>query len=236
MSSLEQKIPKTRATKIAISTSMLLITLAIPILLVLLSVRLVMTPLFLQLEYHRPGFPDDFYGFTLEDRLHYAPYAIDYLLNGEDISYLGNLTFSTGAPLYTEHELSHMADVKLVTRAAFFLLLIGGIAAGIIGFVLWRNRATRPDFWQAMFSGGLLTLGCIVVIVLGAVFAWDYFFTTFHELFFKEGTWMFLYSDTLIRLFPEQFWFDISLTLGVFTVGGALALTGLAWRQMRHSA
>jgi hypothetical protein len=27
----------------------------------------------------------------------------------------------------------------------------------------------------------------------------------FHQIFFSAGTWMFLYSDTLIRLFPERF-------------------------------
>lgn len=210
----------------------LFITIAVPVLLTLLSVRVVMTPLFLQLEYHRSGFPDDFYGFTLEDRLYYAPYAVDYLINDAGIEYLGDLTFADGTTLYTERELHHMEDVKVVTRAAFFVLLFGGIAAVGMSYGLWRTA--RRELWQALFNGGALTIGLIVVIVLGAVFAWDFFFTTFHQIFFAEGTWTFLYSDTLIRLFPEQFWFDAALTIGVLTVGGAVAMMAVSWRALHQ--
>jgi integral membrane protein (TIGR01906 family) len=59
---------------------------------------------------------------------------------------------------------------------------------------------------------------------VSAVVAWDTFFTAFHQLFFAGGTWVFAYSDTLIRLFPEQFWFDAALTVGGLTLLGALAL------------
>jgi len=40
-----------------------------------------------------PYFPADEYGFTKEDRLKWAPFALDYLVNSADISYLGDLTF-----------------------------------------------------------------------------------------------------------------------------------------------
>ena len=91
--------------KLLITIIRLYLTIMIPILLTLSSVRVVMTPLFLQIEYNRPGFPTDDYGFTTEDRLEYAPYAINYLLNNADISYLGNLTFPNERPLYTTSEL-----------------------------------------------------------------------------------------------------------------------------------
>jgi hypothetical protein len=35
---------------------------------------------------------------------------------------------------------------------------------------------------------------------------------------------MFLYSDTLIRLFPLRFWQDVFLFAGIITIGGGLAL------------
>jgi integral membrane protein (TIGR01906 family) len=230
MADLTRTLPTTQP-KILLSVGSLFLTAAIPVLLTLLSVRVVMTPLFLQLEYHRPGFPEDIYGFTLEDRLYYAPYAVDYLVNDAGIEYLADLTFPDGSPLYTASELRHMEDVKIVTRAAFFVLLIGGISALLAGYLLWRSD--KRTLWQSLFNGGALTIGTIIVIVLGAVFAWDFFFTTFHQLFFKDGTWIFLYSDTLIRLFPEQFWFDAALTIGVLTVGGALFLMALSWRALR---
>ena len=45
-----------------------IVTLLIPVVLVLAAVRLLMTPLFLIVEYNTPGFPEDRYGFTKEDR------------------------------------------------------------------------------------------------------------------------------------------------------------------------
>jgi hypothetical protein len=47
---------------------------------------------------------------------------------------------------------------------------------------------------------------------------------------------MFNYSDTLIRLFPEKFWFDAALTIsGLSLLGGLLlALTGWRWQPKRQ--
>jgi integral membrane protein (TIGR01906 family) len=208
----------------------LLLTVAVPVLLTLASVRVVMSPLFLQLEYHRPGFPGDIYGFTLKDRLHYAPFAVDYLLNDAGIDYLADLRFPDGRRLFTKSELRHMEDVKVVTRAAFFVLFFGVIVATTAGFILWRW--SRKVFYEAIFNGGVLTWGLVLFIVVAAITAWDFFFTTFHELFFEEGTWLFLYSDTLIRLFPEQFWFDAALTIGVLTLTGASLLIVISWRKL----
>src|SRR5512140_3214987 len=82
-----------------------LATLAVPVALIGLAVRLVLLPIFLQIEYHTPGFPPDDYGFTTQERLHWAGYAWSYLVNSSDISYLGNLKFDYGKPLYNEREL-----------------------------------------------------------------------------------------------------------------------------------
>src|SRR5215211_9549720 len=95
-----------------------LVALIVPIALIGLGLRLLLSPLFLKLEYNMPYFPPDEYGFTKEDRLKWAPYALDYLVNSEDISYLGDLKFEDGTPLYNERELSHMEDVKRVTQRA----------------------------------------------------------------------------------------------------------------------
>ncbi|MCA9905965.1 MAG: TIGR01906 family membrane protein [Anaerolineae bacterium] len=206
-----------------------LLSLAVPILLVLINVRLVMSPLFVQIEYQRPGFPDDIFGFTRDDRLTYAPYAINYLIDNRDISYLGDLRFEDGSPLFNSRELRHMRDVQTVTRYAFLF----GIAAGVVAFAsaVTLYRARQPGILRMAFlRGALMTLLFIAVVVVLAVVGWQMFFTGFHELFFSEGTWYFLTSDTLIRLFPEQFWFDAALTIGGLTGLEALAIWWLARR------
>jgi integral membrane protein (TIGR01906 family) len=70
------------------------------------------------------------------------------------------------------------------------------------------------DFRWALARGGLLTLILIGVILLLVLAAFGIFFVAFHQVFFEEGTWTFLWSDTLIRLFPERFWRDTFLVVG----------------------
>jgi integral membrane protein (TIGR01906 family) len=212
----------------------LYVTIALPFLLALISVRVVMSPLFLQVEYNRAGFPEDYYGFTQQDRLTYAPYALDYLLNGENIDFLGDLQFPDGSSMYNVRELHHMRDVKTVTQYAFGLAILGSILYVIAAIYLYRMQPRLLR--NSLFSGALLTLGIIAAIVIIAVVNWDFFFTGFHTLFFASGTWRFEYSDTLIRLFPEQFWFDAALVIGGLTCIGALIILSCTFYWARLSS
>lgn len=211
------------------------VMLALPPLLALTGVRLVMSEAFIRLEYNRPGFPADRFGFTKEDRLHYAPYAVQYLLNDAGISYLGDLTFPNGETLYTEKELRHMQDVKTVTRAAFSVhdVLIVLYAAAVITLA-WKPHA-RGALRRGLADGGIFTIGLIIVLVVLIIANWDFFFDNFHMIFFEGDSWQFSTSDTLIRLFPEQFWLDAALSIGFLTIGGAVAaIIGVwAWEHRR---
>jgi integral membrane protein (TIGR01906 family) len=233
MSEIPTPIPSARSVRLLERITHTYIAIALPGLILLISIRLIMTPLFLQLEYTRPGFPDDYFGFTISDRLAYAPYAVDYLLNDAGIAYLGDLRFPDGKPMYNARELKHMRDVKTVTRVAYLIALIGGVIAGSAALYLWRSD--RTTLWMTLFHGSMLTLAVIVAVVVVAVINWDFFFTGFHSIFFASGTWRFEYSDTLIRLFPEQFWFDTALTIGVLTSLSALFILILAWHNNRKT-
>lgn len=215
-----------------------LVTLGVPILLILGSVRLVMTPQYLSFEYHRPDMTADAYGFTLADRLEYGPVGIEYLLTDADISLLGDLRFENGQPMFTARELHHMVDVKNVTQVAFTLLwvtvlIVPVAAAGMV--YLGAGAQLR----NTVMRGAIFTLGGIAAIVFGAVVAWDTFFTLFHQLFFADGTWLFYTSDTLIRLYPEKFWFDAAVTIGVIVIGGALVMIAVSywlWRRAVYAS
>lgn len=207
-----------------------LATFLTPIVLLGFALRLLLSPLFLRVEYQMPGFPDDPYGFTRADRLRWAPFAVEYLVNREGISYLGGLRFDDGTPLYNERELSHMEDVKAVTQGALnvFYLALAGLA--LLG--LWSKRGEQ---WSA-FRSGLKRGGGIMVGLAGVVAAvvavgmfllpglfWSVF-EGFHAIFFEGDSWLFQYSDTLIRLFPLRFWQDAFLFAALIAVAGGLGL------------
>jgi integral membrane protein (TIGR01906 family) len=205
-----------------------LVTIFVPFALTFLGLRLLLTPVFPQVEYRTPGFPADDYGFTVQDRLHWSTISIDYLVNNADISFLGNLTFPDGSPLFNERELSHMHDVKQVVKPVLWIGYTVWVL--LLGLGLWaRFGGWWQEYLRGLRRGGWLTLALVVVLGGFAAVSFWQFFTVFHELFFSGGSWLFLYSDTLIRLFPLPFWQDAFLFAGVLDVLGGLAL-GLGLR------
>lgn len=204
-----------------------LIAVFYPIVLLVLSIRLVTSSVFLWVEYHRPGFPADSFGFTTEDRVTYGSYTIDYLLNFAPARYLGGLVDALGKPLFLEREVGHMADVKAVIVMAFLTGLLLAIVM-VIGMVYLRRRSPG-GIRRGLFAGSIATLALIIGLGVFAVLGWEAFFTEFHRIFFADGTWTFYTDDTLIRLFPSQFWTDSGLFIGVFVLVVSSLTLAFTW-------
>ncbi|HLE14674.1 MAG TPA: TIGR01906 family membrane protein, partial [Anaerolineales bacterium] len=190
------------------------VTVLTPVALVLTAVRLLVTPAFVQLEYRTPGFPDDPYGFSREERLYWSDIAREYLLNDAGIEFLGDLRFEDGSPVYNERELGHMIDVKYVLGQALALWVASLSALVILGF--WALRGGwRRGYRRGLARGGWWTVVFVAVIIPLVLVGFGVFFVAFHEVFFNPGTWVFNFSDTLIRLFPERFWRDAFLAIAL---------------------
>ena len=63
--------------------------------------------------------------------------------------------------------------------------------------------------------------------------SFDSFFTRFHAVLFETGTWTFLYSDTLIRLFPIKFWADVAAIVAAASMFEGLLLWWSSSQLMR---
>jgi integral membrane protein (TIGR01906 family) len=201
----------------------IVIVMLVPFILIMTSVRLLLNPLFLEIEYRMPGFPPDSYGFTLQDRMQWSKVSLDFLLNNADLSYFNNQKFADGTAIYTERELSHMIDVKRLIQTLLNLWL----GALIVMLILWL-WSWRSGWWlrfkRSVSIGGWVTSGLIVVIVILMAISFTTFFTDFHELFFTGNSWIFLYSDTFIRLFPIRFWQDAFIYVGFLCLIGGMLL------------
>ncbi|NDJ53740.1 MAG: TIGR01906 family membrane protein [Chloroflexi bacterium] len=201
-----------------ITVMQFVIAAALPILLVLINARLLMSETFVTWQYNQPNFPPDVYGFTQDERILYGNMGLQYLFNAEGIEFLGDLTFPDGSPLFNDRELSHMVDVKVVTRNlttfGFSLLAVVLVMIGVMA----AQSTTRPALWQSLLSGGILTVVLIVLGLIVTATSFRWLFTQFHALFFEGDSWLFLNSDTLIRLYPINFW----VTSFAFMFGGAL--------------
>ncbi|MDP7544579.1 MAG: TIGR01906 family membrane protein [Anaerolineales bacterium] len=206
-------------------TLRIVMTVAMPFVLVLSNVRLVLMPWFPTFEYNRPRFPADAYGFSTDVRKSHARRAVEYLLNAASIDYIAEERFEDGAPLYNERELRHMQDVKVVTGRVLWVWRGALLFALTAGVALARQPATRPLLRAGLMAGAAIVVVAVVVLLAYVLLNFNSFFTNFHRVFFESGSWMCSYSDTLIRLFPLRFWSDVALL-----IGGASLLEGvLLW-------
>jgi integral membrane protein (TIGR01906 family) len=74
----------------------------------------------------------------------------------------------------------------------------------------------------------------MVVIGVLAYTSFDWFFVLFHRVFFQGDSWLFAYSDTLIQLFPVQFWMDATAGMAVLAVAASVLLGGVAYVLSRR--
>ncbi len=225
-----------------------IIILLVPIVLVLIGVRILLSPIFIQVEYRLPYFPEDRYGFTFEERLHWADLSRKYVLNRESIEYLAELQFTEGQQaagscedylpprdcgyLYNDRELHHMVDAKVIARYAMWFLW--GSVLFLLGIGYWASKSDGwHDYKEALARGGWLTVGLIIILLIYVAVNFNSLFITFHEIFFASGTWVFKFSDSLIRLFPVVFWRDAFIWIGVIALGGGAALGYFGGRKSR---
>jgi integral membrane protein (TIGR01906 family) len=214
-------------------TETYLITILVPLFLLMTSIRMLLLPVFTQLEYLRPGFPADSYGFSLDDRLKWSRISLDYLTNGAGIEFLADQKLDANTPLYNERELSHMLDVKNLVQAMLIAWPLIGITIMGLGVISIRS-GWHTQFWLAISRGGWAAVGLIGVILLAVVVSFNALFTGFHRIFFRGDTWLFLYSDSLIRLFPMTFWQDAFIVMGALVFLGGVVLGIIGKRQAKH--
>ena len=213
-----------------------LLVLALPVFLLIASLRIVTGHWFVGWEYGKASFPPDPCGLSIAERTHLAEVCVDYLATNADISLLADLRLPGGEPAFNARELRHMADVQ----AVYHRITIAGVVAALVWLVgitaLLATGHARARIPTALLSGGLLTLGVLGAVGAFMVLSWNQFFTTFHRIFFEGETWIFPYSDTLIRLFPIRFWMDVAaVTVGLLIVGAVIAGTvGWIWGRRRQ--
>lgn len=215
------------------------IVVSMPFLLGLGVVRLVIAWDYPSFSYSRIA--PDLYGFTAEERLALAHGTLDYIRRrepAEEVIYmLEDLRLpGTDNPLYNQSEIGHMIDVKNLTDAIMNIVLVTAVI--VVGGLLYLliNPATRTLGWKTMMQAGLFTILALGLIALFIGVAWPVFFEVFHELLFPPGTWTFYYSDSLIRLFPEQFWFEVGIIIVGTTLVIAALLVLLGWLMARRTA
>jgi integral membrane protein (TIGR01906 family) len=200
----------------------LLAAIAVPILVVGLSVLPFLTPLWIFPAQVRAdadgwtGWPTSTIhqvtGEVLWD-LVIGPPAFDQAVDGE--------------PVFTDRERSHLTDVRSV------LLTFGGVvcaALAVLVVALLIGRGTHGAR-SGIRLGAQIASAAVIALAGLAFVAFNTMFELFHQLFFASGTYTFdPTTDRLVQLFPESFWFETAIAVGVVIVVLGLLLYWLAGR------
>jgi integral membrane protein (TIGR01906 family) len=130
-----------------------------------------------------------------------------------------------GQPVLDPREQAHMRDVRGVFAGFYIAVLLSALLLLVVG---WRARR-EAWFWRATRTGAMaLSVGVVVLGVVSLV-AFDALFEVFHRIFFAGGTYLFdPRTERLVQLFPDQFWSETSIVLGILllALAGAVVLVG----------
>ena len=151
-----------------------------------------------------------------------------YFNSGDEPLHIRTRILGTEQDLFNDREVAHMKDVKQLVRGVYILGLVSGVylaAMVIAGFAIQRGRFAAALAKQAVWGGGL-TLALLVVFGIVALVGFDSVFLKFHQLSFANDFWKLdPRTDYLVRIFPQDFWFDATLWVAVRAIAGAVVLT-----------
>ena len=180
-------------------------------------------------------------GLPVEQLNHGADQIKEYFGNDAEFLDLRVNVGGSSISLYKEREILHMVDVKALMQSVFSITRWLGFALLVLvlarAFTIGRNTAPlllRSLRWSAIGTGVFL-----VVFGLTAAIDFGWLFTQFHFLSFANDLWLLNpSSDFLIIMFPQRFFFEATLFIGLLTVIDFALLFGVArvvrYRTLRH--
>ena len=105
--------------------------------------------------------------------------------------------------VFHDDQARHLEDVKgLYTLGKTLVRILAGLAA-ILLFSIGVSRKRTLLFRTTMTRTGIITLSALLVLAVLAL-NWSWFFTGFHELFFR-GNWAFHPATLMMRLWGGNF-------------------------------
>ena len=138
-------------------------------------------------------------------------------VRGASVEALREPRLADGSRAFTARELRHMRDVRAwIWRLHVFELVI---AAALVALAV---RARMTLAW-VLVRGAIATTVIALLAVMAMVLSFDVVLLGFHKLLFEGESWHFRDSDTLIRVYPEQFWGWTGIAIGLLVLAQATA-------------
>ena len=206
------------------------IVVAMPVVLFFSPLYAFVAPPFVRHEYAQPHIPGA-ERFTPPERLRLSDAAVGYLRGRVSREALASLRTMEGETAFEAREVEHLVDVKRVIDAMLVAHAWAAVLGVLSGLALWRT-GERGRVSAGLTTGVWLAGGLIWFVVVSALLDFGTFFTAFHQVFFTPGSWVFDYRDTLIQLYPIEFWMDAVWKMGA-AIGLEAVVVLIAARRLR---
>lgn len=111
----------------------------------------------------------------------------------------------------------HFEEVKVI----FVALEYAAIACGILSvFGIWYMHKKKERNYLLYTS--ILSIAIPAVLGIGIAVNWDWFFVTFHHIFFRNDYWIF-YADTdpVITILPDEFFMHCAIAILLMVILGS---------------
>jgi integral membrane protein (TIGR01906 family) len=132
-------------------------------------------------------------------------------------------------PLFNGKEIAHMRDVKALVQRVYLLLDLAVAYLGVYVLVrLWLRRDAIGLARLVLRASSIVGL-LLVAAAVASLFDFEQIFTEFHVLSFSNDFWQLDPAvDHLVQIFPQGFWLDVTLFVGLLALTGALILAMLS--------
>jgi len=207
-------------------TAIILFIICIPILLVTTNVRLAAN----QQRLYEYGF-DKFevgaaVGLTDAELHDFAAQLIRYFNSDEEL---------LDTDLFNQRELSHLKDVKGLIQLDYTLQIasLSFVVVFVAGNFALRRRAFGRMLAKYLYWASGATVGLLALFGLWASTDFNSLFLLFHLIGFRNDLWQLNPGDTMILMFPPEFFSDAALFAAGATIVEALIIGGTAWAVLR---
>ncbi|MCH8160607.1 MAG: TIGR01906 family membrane protein [Chloroflexi bacterium] len=165
----------------------------------------------------------------------------DYFNNSDESIFVSVQRDGGPISLFNPRETAHLRDVKALFQLTFRVqeVAVLFVLAYVVVVFIWAKESSIRSLAKQVLTSGLVML--VVVSALGVVAvvdfhgAWD----QFHVIAFSNDFWKLDPSrDHLIQMFPEPFWQDVSIWVGLGTLAeiGTLGLLSAIYLRATRSS
>ncbi len=138
--------------------------------------------------------------------------------------------------VFNQKEIEHMVDVRMLYLTSNQIRNIGiGVLFCLLLGVRLLTHKRYLQYWSGGYlAGGGTLIGLLIALALIVARNFRWFWDNFHLLIFTNDLWMLNpETDILIQMVPEQFFFDLVVSILAITTGVIIALGLIAGLILR---